>query len=76
MRLRAQELCDSRGGRPGLPVPNKPDGFCGRKAEIRKMPGSDIRSVGCDRSSLARVTGYQPAAETDPLCNTSALAPA
>ena len=27
-----QELCESRGGRPGLPVPNKPYGFCGRKA--------------------------------------------
>ena len=24
---RAQELCESRGGRPGLPVPNKPGGF-------------------------------------------------
>ena len=24
--------CERRGGRPGLPVPNKPDGFCGRKA--------------------------------------------
>ena len=23
-RRRAQELCESRGGRPGLPVPNKP----------------------------------------------------
>ena len=22
--IRAQELCESRGGRPGLPVPNKP----------------------------------------------------
>ena len=22
--VRAQELCESRGGRPGLPVPNKP----------------------------------------------------
>ena len=22
--LRAQELCESRGGRPGLPVPNSP----------------------------------------------------
>ena len=29
-RHRAQELCESRGGRPGLPVPNKPCGFCGR----------------------------------------------
>ena len=28
---RAQELCESRGGRPELPVRNKPDGFCRRK---------------------------------------------
>ena len=26
----AQELCESPGGRPGLHVPNKPDGFCGK----------------------------------------------
>ena len=32
----AQELCRSRGGRPGLPVPNKPYGFCGRKAALNK----------------------------------------
>ena len=32
---RAQELCESRDGRPGLPVPNKPDGFCGRKATLK-----------------------------------------
>ena len=25
-------LCESGGGRPGLPVPNSPDGLCGRKA--------------------------------------------
>ena len=31
--LRAHELCESRGGRPGLPVPYKPGGFCGRKAK-------------------------------------------
>ena len=23
----AQELCESQDGHPGLPVPNKPDGF-------------------------------------------------
>ena len=34
--LRAQELCESRGGRPGLPVPDKPYGFCGRKATWKK----------------------------------------
>ena len=30
--LRVQEQCESRGGRPGLPVPNSPLGLCGRKA--------------------------------------------
>ena len=28
--VRIQELCESRGGRPGLPVPNSPYGGCGR----------------------------------------------
>ena len=32
--IRAQELCESRGGRPGLPVPNSPYGLCGRKARV------------------------------------------
>ena len=32
--LRAQELCESRGGCPGLPVPNSPYGLCGRKATL------------------------------------------
>ena len=31
---RAQELCESRGGRPGLHVPYKRDGFCGRKSTL------------------------------------------
>ena len=34
--FRARELCESRGGRPGLPVPNKPDGFCGRQATLKR----------------------------------------
>ena len=28
------ELCESRGGRPGLPVPNSPYGLYGRKATL------------------------------------------
>ena len=32
--LRVQELCESRGGRPGLPVPNKPYGFRGREVTL------------------------------------------
>ena len=32
---RGQELCESRGGRPGLPAPNSPYGLCGRKATLK-----------------------------------------
>ena len=31
---RTQELCESRGGRPGLPVSNSPYGLCGHKAAL------------------------------------------
>ena len=31
---RAQELCESGGGRPGLPVPNSPYALCGRLATL------------------------------------------
>ena len=31
---RAQELCEGRGGRPGLPVPNSPYDVCGCKATL------------------------------------------
>ena len=34
--LRAQGLCESRGGRPELPVPNSPYGLCGRRTEITR----------------------------------------
>ena len=34
--FRAQELCEGPGGRPGLPVPNKPCVFCGRKATLKQ----------------------------------------
>ena len=32
--LRAQELCESRDDRSGLPDPNSPYGLCGRKATL------------------------------------------
>ena len=38
--LRAQELCESRGGRPGLSVPNSPYGLC-RRAATLKLNWSD-----------------------------------
>ena len=31
-----QELCQGRGGRAGLPVPNSPYGLCGRKATLEE----------------------------------------
>ena len=57
MVYRAQELvCESRGGRPGLPVPDKPDGFCGRKATFKKeATASELRS--CVKVEVA-VLGY------------------
>ena len=36
---RAEELCERRGGRPGLPVPNSPyNGLCGREATLNNSP--------------------------------------
>ena len=35
--IRSQELCESRGGRPGLPVPNSPYGLCRRKATVEEV---------------------------------------
>ena len=32
--VRVQELCGSRGGRPGLSVPNSPYGLCGCKTAL------------------------------------------
>ena len=32
--FRAQELCESGGGHPGLPVPNGHYGLCGRKTTM------------------------------------------
>ena len=32
--VRAQELCECRGGRPGLPVPNNPYSLCRCKATV------------------------------------------
>ena len=31
------EVCESRGSRPGLPVPNKPRGFCERKTTLNQI---------------------------------------
>ena len=36
--FKALEMCESGGGRPGRPVPDKPYGFCGRKATLKLKP--------------------------------------
>ena len=43
--IKSQELCESRGGRPGLPVANSPYGLCGRKATLEEeVHSSELRS--------------------------------
>ena len=37
MLVKNQELCQSGGGHPGLLVPNKPGGCCGRKAKLKPI---------------------------------------
>ena len=44
-RDRAQGLCESRGGHPGLPVPTCPYGLCGRKAALNERHGPSLRHV-------------------------------
>ena len=40
-------MCESRGGRPGLPVPYSPYGLCGHKATSEEeVEGSELRSCG------------------------------
>ena len=39
---RAQELCESRGGRPGLPVLSSPYGLCGRKATSKEEEEEEL----------------------------------
>ena len=46
-----QELCESRGGRPGLPFPNSPYGLCGRKATLNPTPTPP--PLQCDAADAA-----------------------
>ena len=38
----AQELCESRGGRPGLPVPNNPYSLSRWEATFEKFPSVHV----------------------------------
>ena len=46
---RAQGLCESRGGRPEIPVPNSPYGLCGRKATLNYLRAREACKSGGDR---------------------------
>ena len=50
MRLRVQQLRESRGGRPGPPVPNTPYGLCERKATLSER---DLLTVAAGRHSTS-----------------------
>ena len=44
-----------RGGRPGLPVPNSPHGFCGRKATSEKEESSSVDLIKSDTDLLTKL---------------------
>ena len=54
-----QELCESRGDRPGLPVPNNPYGLCGRKATFTSTWNSDTQELCESRGDRPEVTNIQ-----------------
>ena len=58
---RGQELYESRGGRPGLPVPNKLCGFCGRKPRLKlKLLPFYLKSFGIsDIRLILQLSRYQ-----------------
>ena len=42
--IRVQELCENRGGRPGLLVPNSPCGLCVHEATLNLNKISELRN--------------------------------
>ena len=49
-------VCESRGVRPRLPVPNSPYGHCGRKATLKRKKKFDFRLI---REQTCCVVLYQ-----------------
>ena len=39
-------VSESRGGSPAFPVPNKPDGSCGRKATLKRIAQEPCKGRG------------------------------
>ena len=51
-RGRVQELCESRGGRPGLLAPNSSYGLCGRKATLNSNSPT-LKARSCVKVEVA-----------------------
>ena len=49
--FKAQELCESRSGRHGLPLPSKTDGFAGRKTTLEQTSTS-FRQTVCQQDGV------------------------
>ena len=60
---RALELSESRGGRPGLPVPNNPYGLCCRVATVN-LNILSVESQASGEHCVASSRGVQPASPT------------
>ena len=57
--VRAQEPCESRGGLPGLPVPNKPEDFCGNRAPLKRSVVSRAQGL-CEQGDKPGLSFLMP----------------
>ena len=53
-------MCKSGGDRPGLPAPNKPEGFSGRKATLNHSSGPEISEFRRCVKVEETVLGFPP----------------
>ena len=57
-KLRTQELCESRDGRPGLTVPNSLHDLCGRKATLNLNDEEESISSGREVDIIAPLVAW------------------
>ena len=64
--VRAQELCEGRGGRPVFPVPNSPYGLCGQNvSELTSCVKIIDEAVVCSPSLIVLIVSV------DKMCQSS-----
>ena len=61
MLIRAQEPCEGRGGRSGLPVPKSPYGLCGRTATLDDEEEEKEEEEAGKRSALRSYVKFEVA---------------